>query len=145
MMSQPENFPLAEISFLLFFLIPMSIIAMQYIKMGIKISKQTTRLGKGVNGSVHRGSSRKSSSHRAVIRMLGKYETKLISVLINRFFNHCSCRCNRIFHLLGAISRSAFASNLRTRLYILSRIKRMDVLYHRNILLLFLHSQSYSL
>ncbi|KAF2880628.1 hypothetical protein ILUMI_25547, partial [Ignelater luminosus] len=68
MMSQPENFPLAEISFFLFFLIPMCIIAIQYTRMGLRISKQTRRLG--VNGSVHRGSNRRSQSHKAVIRML---------------------------------------------------------------------------
>lgn len=70
MMSQPENFPLAEISFFLFFLVPMCIIAIQYTRMGLRISKQTRRLG--VNGSVHRGSNRRSQSHKAVIRMLGR-------------------------------------------------------------------------
>lgn len=74
MMSQPKNLPLAELSFVLFFLIPMSVIAMQYTKMALKISKQTGRLGIGVHGSVHRGSGKRTHNHKTIVKMLGMYK-----------------------------------------------------------------------
>ncbi|KAK5644176.1 hypothetical protein RI129_008021 [Pyrocoelia pectoralis] len=78
MMSQPKNLPLAELSFTLFFLIPMCIIGVQYTRMALKISKQTRMIGKSLNGSVHRGSGRRNQSHRSVIRMLCTYITNTI-------------------------------------------------------------------
>lgn len=94
MMSQPEHFPLAELSFFLFFLVPMCIIAMQYTRMGLRISKQTKRLGKGVNGSIHRGSSRRSQSHRAVIRMLA-------AVVIGFFICWAPFHAQRLLFIYG--------------------------------------------
>ncbi|KAK4887538.1 hypothetical protein RN001_003809 [Aquatica leii] len=94
MMSQPKNLPLAEISFLLFFLIPMCIIGVQYTRMALKISRQTERLGKGVHGSVHRGSGRRHQSHKAVIRML-------FAVVIGFFLCWAPFHAQRLLFIYG--------------------------------------------
>jgi neuromedin U receptor 1 len=70
MLSQPDWIPMTEISTLVFFIIPMLAIAVQYTKMGLEISKTTKKtFGKGLKGSVHRDS-RKTQANRSVIRML---------------------------------------------------------------------------
>lgn len=69
MLEQPKNFPISELSFLLFFLVPMFIIAVQYTKMALKISNRTRhQIGNNIN---NRRCSRRSQSHKTVIRMLG--------------------------------------------------------------------------
>ncbi|KAF5280934.1 hypothetical protein FQR65_LT14921 [Abscondita terminalis] len=94
MMSQPESLPLAELSFLLFFLIPMIIIGVQYTRMALKISKQTEKLGKGLHGSVHRGSGRRNQSHKAVIRML-------LAVVIGFFLCWAPFHAQRLLFIYG--------------------------------------------
>ncbi|XP_050333622.1 neuropeptides capa receptor isoform X1 [Bactrocera neohumeralis] len=65
----PEEFPLFEISFCFFFVIPMLLIIILYGKMGAQIRFSTT-LQLGVQqGSMHR-ESRHQQSRKAVIRML---------------------------------------------------------------------------
>ena len=63
----PPTF-LFEASFFLFFLIPMIIMVVLYIRMGLKI-RSTTRFGE--NSNVH-GESRQAQSRKAILRMLGK-------------------------------------------------------------------------
>lgn len=73
MFAQPENMPLAEISAIVFFVIPLVAIGVQYTEMGRQIAKSTRKgLGKGLKGSVHRDSTRNAQSNRIVIRMLGE-------------------------------------------------------------------------
>ncbi|XP_018326725.1 neuropeptides capa receptor-like [Agrilus planipennis] len=67
MTSQPKNFPLAELSTVIFFLIPMVIISLEYIQMGIKIGTYSEQ--NGLKGSIHRGS-RKPQSQKTIVRML---------------------------------------------------------------------------
>lgn len=70
MLSQPENFPISELSTILFFMVPMFIIAIQYTRMALKISERTRdQIGNNIN---NRRCSRRSQSHKSVIRMLGK-------------------------------------------------------------------------
>ncbi|XP_064214691.1 neuropeptides capa receptor isoform X1 [Tribolium castaneum] len=70
MLYQPEGIPLTELSTLIFFIIPMLAIAVQYTKMGLEIAKTTRKtLGHGLRGSVHRDS-RRTQSNRSVIKML---------------------------------------------------------------------------
>ncbi|XP_015593512.1 neuropeptides capa receptor-like [Cephus cinctus] len=61
------KFPLYEISCLIFFLVPMVLIMVLYIRMGLKIQSNT--LGPRVEGSVH-GETRQAQSRKAIIRML---------------------------------------------------------------------------
>uniref|UniRef100_W8BJQ5 Neuropeptides capa receptor n=1 Tax=Ceratitis capitata TaxID=7213 RepID=W8BJQ5_CERCA len=69
MTQYPDKFPLFELSFCLFFVIPMLLIIILYGKMGAQIRFSTT-LQLGVQkGSMHR-ESRHQQSRKAVIRML---------------------------------------------------------------------------
>ncbi|KAL6259211.1 hypothetical protein P5V15_009131, partial [Pogonomyrmex californicus] len=61
------NFPLYELSCLIFFLVPMFSIAVLYVRMGLRI--QNNGLGHSVEGSVH-GETRQAQSRKAIIRML---------------------------------------------------------------------------
>ena len=69
---------LFESSFLLFFLIPMTIMIFLYIRMGLKIS---TKQPFDKNSAVH-NESRQAQSKKAILKMLGKY--------IYLFQNQCS-------------------------------------------------------
>ena len=60
---------LFETSFVLFFLIPMAIMIVLYIRMGLKIRRNTTF---GENTQIH-GESRQAQSRRAILRMLGMF------------------------------------------------------------------------
>ena len=60
---------LFESSFLLFFLIPMTIMIFLYIRMGLKIS---TKQPFDKNSAVH-NESRQAQSKKAILKMLGKY------------------------------------------------------------------------
>lgn len=83
MLSQPEGLPLTLISTLVFFIIPMCAIAIQYTKMGLEIAKTTKKtLGKGLKGSVHRDS-RRQQSNRSVIKMLSKFYLAIFFLIGN--------------------------------------------------------------
>ncbi|XP_049536679.1 neuropeptides capa receptor isoform X2 [Anopheles darlingi] len=71
MLSNPEGFPLWELSTCLFFAFPMLIMLVLYGRMGMQIRSRTQRTAElGVrNGSVN-GPSRISQSRKAIIRML---------------------------------------------------------------------------
>ncbi|XP_052894583.1 neuropeptides capa receptor isoform X1 [Anopheles moucheti] len=71
MLSNPEGFPLWELSTCLFFAFPMLIMVVLYGRMGMQIRSRTQRTAElGVrNGSVN-GPSRISQSRKAIIRML---------------------------------------------------------------------------
>ncbi|XP_058062899.1 neuropeptides capa receptor [Anopheles bellator] len=71
MLSNPEGFPLWELSTCLFFAFPMLIMVVLYARMGMQIRSRTQRTVElGVrNGSVN-GPSRVSQSRKAIIRML---------------------------------------------------------------------------
>lgn len=64
------NFPLYELSCLIFFLVPMLSIAVLYVRMGLRI--QSNGLGHSIEGSVH-GETRQAQSRKAIIRMLSKF------------------------------------------------------------------------
>lgn len=86
MLKEPEHYPISELSFLLFFMVPMCVIAVQYTKMALKISQRTRhQIGNNIN---NRRCSRRSQSHRTVIRMLGIiiYSIRLIDYLSIFFF-----------------------------------------------------------
>ncbi|CAH1160283.1 unnamed protein product [Phaedon cochleariae] len=73
MISQPENIPLTEISTTIFFLIPMTIIIYQYIKMGlvmIRNSNNNGQLGDSLSGCVHRKDRKYEMNNRNVVKML---------------------------------------------------------------------------
>lgn len=63
------NFPLCQVSCVLFFLLPMVFIAVLYVRMGLRI--QSSSLEHNVEGSVH-GETRQAQSRRVIIRMLSK-------------------------------------------------------------------------
>lgn len=70
MLDIPNNFPLVELSCFCFFLCPMLIIIILYVRIGLRIRERSKHsLGKKVTGTVHHSKSRKS-----IIRMLCKYK-----------------------------------------------------------------------
>ncbi|GJQ87690.1 GPRGHP2 [Trypoxylus dichotomus] len=90
MFSQPESVPLNELSTFIFFILPMLVMAVQYTKMGMKISKSTRQpLGK----SVHRDS-KKSQSHRTIIKMLA-------AVVIAFFISWAPFHAQRLLYYYG--------------------------------------------
>ena len=73
--NRPEKWPLLELATFIFFILPMGILCLLYLRIGIRIRR--TSLGRGSNvqsGAVHRSSSRRSASSRKnILRMLGEY------------------------------------------------------------------------
>ncbi|XP_050299268.1 uncharacterized protein LOC126738137 isoform X2 [Anthonomus grandis grandis] len=70
MVGQPENLPLTELSSIIFFILPMVIIAVLYTNMGITIAKTSkNKLESKMKGSIHR-KNKKNQSNRSIIRML---------------------------------------------------------------------------
>lgn len=63
------DFPLYELSCLIFFLIPMVFIVVLYVRMCLRIQRNT--LGRSIEGSVH-GETRQAHSRKAIVRMLSK-------------------------------------------------------------------------
>ncbi|XP_047351516.1 uncharacterized protein LOC124949830 [Vespa velutina] len=61
------DFPLYELSCLIFFLIPMMFIMILYVRMCLRIQRNT--LGRSIEGSVH-GETRQAHSRKAIVRML---------------------------------------------------------------------------
>ncbi|CAO1403369.1 unnamed protein product [Diamesa serratosioi] len=72
MLDNPDQFPLWEVSFAVFFAIPMLIMLILYGRMGLKIRSRTRHTAAlGVQMPVsNQGESRQSQSRRAIIRML---------------------------------------------------------------------------
>lgn len=70
LLSNMPNFPLYELSCLIFFLVPMLSIAVLYVRMGLRI--QSNGLGRSIEGSVH-GETKQAQSRKAIIRMLSKF------------------------------------------------------------------------
>ncbi|XP_063991336.1 neuropeptides capa receptor-like [Diachasmimorpha longicaudata] len=60
-------FPLYELSCVIFFLIPLILIMVLYIRMGLRIQSKT--LGRSIEGTVH-GETRQAHSRKIIIRML---------------------------------------------------------------------------
>ncbi|KAL1509281.1 hypothetical protein ABEB36_004043 [Hypothenemus hampei] len=70
MVTQPENFPLTELSSIIFFILPMVIIAVLYTNMGITIARASkNKFESKVKGSIHR-KNKKNQSNKNIIRML---------------------------------------------------------------------------
>lgn len=68
----PSNWPIYEISSFLFFLLPMLVILILYIRMGIAIRESGADDSmKRLQGLVHKP--RHSNSRKSIIRMLGKF------------------------------------------------------------------------
>lgn len=117
------NFPLYELSTIIFFLIPMLVILVVYTRMGLKIRNSTNHtLNSVMQGAIH-GDSRQTQSRKSVIRMLSK-TSFIFNFLHNTFifvrfvtYNRCfSCCGYFIFHLLGTVSCSTIALYLRARI-----------------------------
>ena len=69
----PPNFPIYELSFLLFFLIPMLVIIVLYVCIALRIRQRSRHsLGKRVEGVIH-GESKHTKTRKSIIRMLGTY------------------------------------------------------------------------
>ena len=71
--NRPENWPLLELATFIFFVVPMILLCVLYIRIGIRIRR--TSLGRGINavaGAVNQHqSSTRSSSRKNALRMLG--------------------------------------------------------------------------
>ncbi|XP_044749380.1 neuropeptides capa receptor-like [Coccinella septempunctata] len=70
MRNQPKNFPLIELSFAFFFILPLIIIFIQYIKMSSSIAQSEKPLD-GMGGSVNEDRlRRRAQSNKSIVRML---------------------------------------------------------------------------
>lgn len=78
MLDNPRGFPLWELSTCIFFVVPMLVIMVLYIRMGLQIRSRTRHTAAlGVQqGSMH-GESRQSQSRKAIIRMLGEFKVNV--------------------------------------------------------------------
>ncbi|KAL3267208.1 hypothetical protein HHI36_011344 [Cryptolaemus montrouzieri] len=70
MIEQPANFPLIELSFGIFFVLPLIIILTQYIKMSASITNSEKPLN-GISGSINGNRlRRRAQSNKSIIRLL---------------------------------------------------------------------------
>lgn len=78
--NQPTHWPLVEMATFIFFIVPMGILCLLYLRIGIRIRR--TSLGRGCNahaGAVHHSNeSQRSSSRRNILRMLGKHSIAIV-------------------------------------------------------------------
>ncbi|CAO1392040.1 unnamed protein product [Diamesa hyperborea] len=95
MLDNPDQFPLWEVSFAVFFAIPMLIMLILYGRMGLKIRSRTRHTAAlGVQqGSIH-GESKQTQSRRAIIRMLA-------AVVITFFVCWAPFHAQRLLYLYG--------------------------------------------
>lgn len=93
MLTQPDNWPLSEISTIVFFIVPMLVIMVLYIRMGIKIRRRTLCS----LGSVH-GENRHSQNRKAIIRMLA-------AVVIAFFICWAPFHAQRLIYIYGKDSK----------------------------------------
>ncbi|XP_054264161.1 neuropeptides capa receptor-like [Macrosteles quadrilineatus] len=87
----PDNLPIYELSFIVFFLLPLCIIGVLYTKIGLQI--RSGSLDKGVNGSVH-GETKTSQSRKSIIRML-------VAVVITFFLCWAPYHAQRLHYRYG--------------------------------------------
>ncbi|XP_076760173.1 neuropeptides capa receptor [Xylocopa sonorina] len=103
------DFPLYELSCIIFFLIPMMVILVVYIRMGLKI-RNSTKLSSVVQGAIH-GDTRQIQSRQSVIRMLS-------AVVILFFICWAPFHAQRLLYVYG--QESDYYPDLNACLYILS-------------------------
>lgn len=67
----PTQWPLVEVATFIFFIVPMGILCLLYLRIGIRIRRTSLGRGRNVQGVVHHSNeSRQSSSRRTILRML---------------------------------------------------------------------------
>jgi neuromedin U receptor 1 len=83
---QDENPPnLFEVATFIFFIVPMGILCLLYLRIGIRIRRTSLGRGRNVQGVVHHSNeSRQSSSRRTILRMLGKFSHLFFDVIYFR-------------------------------------------------------------
>lgn len=74
----PQGFPIYELSFIIFFLVPMLIIIVLYSLIGRKIQSRGNALEVDMDGSVHRDV-RHLKSRRNIVRMLSKHDYNFVN------------------------------------------------------------------
>ncbi|XP_060817022.1 neuropeptides capa receptor-like [Bombus pascuorum] len=105
------NFPLYELSSIIFFLIPMLVILVVYTRMGLKIRNSTNHtLNSVMQGAIH-GDSRQIQSRKSVIRML-------TAVVILFFICWAPFHAQRLLYIYA--QESDYYPDLNECLYILS-------------------------
>ncbi|BES90432.1 7 transmembrane receptor (rhodopsin family) [Nesidiocoris tenuis] len=93
----PQGFPIYELSFIIFFLVPMLIIIVLYSLIGRKIQSRGNALEVDMDGSVHRDV-RHLKSRRNIVRML-------MAVVITFFVCWFPFHAQRLFYLHGTNSQ----------------------------------------
>lgn len=87
----PTQWPLVEVATFIFFIVPMGILCLLYLRIGIRIRRTSLGRGRNVQGVVHHSNeSRQSSSRRTILRMLGKFS--LIFVIAVPSFNQMAIK-----------------------------------------------------
>lgn len=87
----PTQWPLVEVATFIFFIVPMGILCLLYLRIGIRIRRTSLGRGRNVQGVVHHSNeSRQSSSRRTILRMLGKF--RLIFVIAVPSFNQMAIK-----------------------------------------------------
>lgn len=83
-----QQWPLVEMATFIFFIVPMGILCLLYLRIGIRIRRTSLGRGRNVQGVVHHSNeSRQSSSRRTILRMLG--ELIYFYLLPFDLLNHC--------------------------------------------------------
>ncbi|XP_046666090.1 neuropeptides capa receptor-like [Homalodisca vitripennis] len=87
----PHNLPIYEISFFIFFVLPLCILLVLYTKIGLRIRSKS--LDKNIDGKVH-GETKKFQSRKSIIRMLA-------AVVVTFFLCWAPYHAQRLHYLYG--------------------------------------------
>jgi len=95
--NRPSEWPLYEMSTFIFFIVPMAVLCLLYLRIGIRIRR--TSLGRGANnfqGTVHLGHGQANNSHsrRNILRML-------VAVVIGFFICWAPFHAQRLLYVYG--------------------------------------------
>lgn len=81
--NQPAQLPLLEIATFVFFILPMGILCLIYLRIGIRIRRTSLGRSGSMHGTVHRSNeSRQSTSRRTILRMLGMLQNSLFFIRV---------------------------------------------------------------
>ena len=135
----PQWYPVHELSFIVFFLIPVIILTFLYISM-VKVFRQA---GKSkIRKSTYRGGEKRDppkDNRKQIIRMLGKY-LEWIFMDLKQLFLFSVCGCSFLC-LLGSFPLPASWLCLLQTLVILQNCRPVSLLPLRMLLLPLLHPQ----
>ena len=84
--NRPSEWPLYEMSTFIFFIVPMVVLCLLYLRIGVRILRTSLGRGANIQGAVHRGQGQGNNSHsrRNILRMLGTTNAILFLCLLTQ-------------------------------------------------------------